>query len=104
MISHDDVIRKTEQFLNKRKIDAVKVYTFGGEGLTLKNFSRKAKEFLKEIRDYNEHHCVYYKYQDGVLTMKFERDHGNVRYDTHKVVYDILKVLNRLTESIEFEE
>lgn len=101
VISHDDVIRKTEQFIAKRKVDAVKVYTFGGEGLTLKNFSRKAKEFLREIRDYNEHHCVYYKYHDGVLTMKFERDHGSVFYTMDKVVDDVLHILGRLTKSIE---
>nr|DAF35279.1 MAG TPA: hypothetical protein [Bacteriophage sp.] len=101
VISHDDIIRKTEQFITKRKIDAVKVYTFGGEGLTLKNFSRKAKEFLREIRDYNEHHCVYYKYHDGVLTMKFERDHGSVFYTMNKVVDDVLHILGILTKSIE---
>ena len=101
VISHDDIIRKTEQFIAKRKIDAVKVYTFGGEGLTLKNFSRKAKEFLREIRDYNEHHCVYYKYHDGVLTMKFERNHGSVFYTMDKVVDDVLYILGKLTKSIE---
>jgi hypothetical protein len=101
VISHDDIIRKTEQFIAKRKVDAVKVYTFGGEGLTLKNFSRKAKEFLSSIRDYNEHHCVYYKYHDGVLTMKFERDHGSVFYTMNKVVDDVLHILGILTKSIE---
>ena len=101
VISHDDIIRKTEQFIAKRKVDAVKVYTFGGEGLTLKNFSRKAKEFLREIRDYNEHHCVYYKYQNGVITMKFERDHGHVSYTMDKIVQNVLDILGKLTKSIE---
>lgn len=101
VLSHDDIIRQVQQFIDKRNKDAVKVYTFGGEGLTLKNFSRKAKEFLKEIRDYNEHHCVYYKYHDGVLTMKFERDHGSVFYTMDKVVDDVLHILGKLTKSIE---
>lgn len=101
VLSHDDIIRHVQQFIDKRNKDAVKVYTFGGEGLTLKNFSRKAKEFLSSIRDYNEHHCVYYKYHDGVLTMKFERDHGNVFYTMNKVVDDVLHILGILTKSIE---
>ena len=101
VLLHDDIIHQVQQFIAKRKIDAVKVYTFGGEGLTLKNFSRKAKEFLSSIRDYNEHHCVYYKYHDGVITIKFERNHGSVFYTMDKVVDDVLYILGKLTKSIE---
>lgn len=98
--TRDDIIEEVKQFIQHREEASVVTYVFGDEKLTLNNFADQAKSFLKKIENYGSWDCVHYSCKDGVITIKFEVNHGTMRFDYNKVFFDVLKVLKRLTNKL----